>query len=101
MAKGLQLNSEKQAATKTYIFQGFQKCATNYVTTRSRLCWLDLNPITKLGHILVCSLSQFVQLKNRNVQLKKVTCALRSAKILVKMMIYTPIGRFCAVVNPA
>jgi len=27
--------------------------------------------------------------------------ALRSAEILVKMMIYAPITRFCAVVNPA
>jgi len=35
------------------------------------------------------------------VQLKNVTCALRSAEILLNMMIYVPITRFCAVVNPA
>ena len=38
-----------------------------------------------------------MQLKNQNVQLKKV----RRAESLVKMMIYAPITRFCAVVNPA
>ena len=32
---------------------------------------------------------------------EKVVCALRSEEILVKMMIYRPITRFCAVVNPA
>jgi len=35
-----------------------------------------------------------------NAQLKKVKCALRSAEILVKMVIYVPVTRFCAVVNP-
>jgi len=42
--------------------------------------------ILATGHILMHSWSQFVQLWNRNVQLKKVMCAVRSAEILVKMM---------------
>jgi len=37
-----------------------------------------------------------VQLESRNVQLKKVMRALRSAEILVKAMIYAPIIMFCA-----
>jgi len=34
-----------------------------------------------------------------DVPLKKVECGLRGADILLKMMIYAPVTRLCAVVN--
>ena len=51
--------------------------------------------------ILLCEKHNLCSCRiNLNVQLKKVNRAPKSPAILEKIMIYAPITRFCAVVNP-
>jgi len=60
-----------------------------------------LNSSTLAQGILSVQLITICAVVNSKCPVKKLMCALRSAEILGKMMIYAPMKRFCAVANPA